>query len=89
MNVADPPKAFFRDLKKVKDHALKEAVEQIIETVAKAQSKKDISELKKLKGYKIHYRIKIGTHRIGITIVGDIVTFCRFLPRKDFYKYFP
>ena len=89
MNVANPPKAFFRDLKKVRNPALKEAVERIIETVAKAPSKKDIPELKKLEGYKVHYRIKIGAYRVGITIVGDIVTFCRFLPRKDFYKYFP
>ena len=89
MIIADPQKAFFRDIKKIRTPVLKEAVERIIETVAKVPSKKDIPELKKLKSYKIHYRIKVGTYRIGVTIVGDVVTFCRFLPRKDFYKYFP
>jgi len=82
-------KSFFRDLKKEATPELKERVEQIIETVKKAHTIHNISELKKLKGYKLHYRIKVGKFRIGVTVDGELVTFIRCLPRKDFYKFFP
>ena len=87
----DPQKAFFRDLKKITDPALKEEVEQVIETVKKAKSKKEIPKLRKVQGCKkgISYRIRVGDYRIGVTIVGDLVTFEVFKPRKDIYKFFP
>ena len=88
MNI-DPKKSFFHDLKKITNPVLKEEIEQVIETVKKAQTIGNIAKLKKLKGYRIHYRIKIGNYRIGAIIEGNLVTFKRFLPRKDFYKYFP
>jgi len=50
---------------------------------------RDIPNLKKLNGYMVYYRIKVGEYRIGITIVGDMVTFVKCFPRKDFYKHFP
>jgi len=81
--------SFDNDVKKIIDAVLIEKIHQAIETIENAVSKKDISALKKLKGYKIFYRIKIGRYRIGVSIEGDLVTFLRFLPRKDFYKYFP
>ena len=88
MNISKKP-SFFRDLKKITNHALKEEVEQAILSVMKAQSPKDIPKLKKMKGYKIHYRIKVGGYRMGVTIIGAMVTFEAFAPRKDFYKSFP
>ena len=81
--------SFSGDLKKIIDAALHKKVNLAIETVENVTSKKDIPNLKKLKGYKIFYRIKVGRYRIGISIVDDMVTFWRFLPRKDFYKFFP
>jgi len=84
-----PTKSFFRDVKKIINPALKLEIDQVIETVKEAKTIKEIPQLRKLKGYKIHYRIKVGRYRIGISIVGDMVTFWRFLPRKDFYKFFP
>ena len=80
---------FFRHLKKITDKALKEEVAQAIQSVEKAGEKKDIPGLKKLKGYKIYYRIKVGNYRIGVTIEDDTVTFVAFMPRKDVYKFFP
>ena len=82
-------KSYERDLKKIVDDTLKADIKQSVRSVKNAQTTQDIPSLKKLKGYKIHYRIRIGDYRIGVTIEGYLVTFSRCLPRKDFYKYFP
>ena len=82
-------KSYERDLKKIVDETLKAGIKQSVRSVKTAQTTQDIPSLKKLKGYKIHYRIRIGGYRIGVTIEGYLVTFARCLPRKDFYKYFP
>ena len=90
MNI-DIKNSFWRDLKKIIDPTLKEQVELVILAVDKAQTIKDIPELKKLKGYKngIYYRIAVGNYRIGVNIENDLVTFVVFKPRKDIYKFFP
>ena len=85
----DHKKSFFRDLKKEATPTLKAEVQNIIKTVKKAATMQDIPSLKKLKGYKIHYRIRVGGYRIGITIADEIVIFVAFGLRKDFYKRFP
>ena len=85
----DYKNSFWRGLNKTTDSLIKKRVEQAILSVQNAQSPKDIPNLKKMKGYKIHYRIKVGSYRIGIAIVGDTVTFIAFGPRKDIYTFFP
>ncbi|MCF8308850.1 MAG: type II toxin-antitoxin system RelE/ParE family toxin [Bacteroidales bacterium] len=45
--------------------------------------------LKKLKGYKDYYRIRLSDYRIGIQIKDDTVFFVVFGHRKDIYKKFP
>ena len=88
MNIYKKP-SFFRDIKKIIYPALKEQVEQAILSVQEAKTTRDIPELKKMKGYKIHYRIKVGKYRIGVTIENDLATFEAFDHRKDFYKRYP
>jgi len=87
----DFKKSFLNDIKKIKDKALLEKIEQIILDVEKAQTIHNISRLKKLKGNKngIYYRISVDIYRIGVTIENDTVTFVVFDLRKDIYKYFP
>jgi len=51
--------------------------------------KKAINSIKKLKGYKNHYRIWTGDYRAGLIIDGNTAEFIRFLHRKDIYKRFP
>ncbi|MCB0846226.1 MAG: type II toxin-antitoxin system RelE/ParE family toxin [Bacteroidetes bacterium] len=55
-----------------------------------------MQKLKKLQGFENYYRIKLGDYRIGIEIEKspentgeEIVTFIRFIHRKDIYRYFP
>ena len=82
-------KSYERDLKKIVDKTLKADIKQSVRSVKNAATMLDIPSLKKLKGYRIHYRIRIGDYRIGMTIKDDLVTFVRCLPRKDFYRHFP
>ena len=80
-----------RDLKKIANPRVNSEVDRAVLSAVKAVKPKDIPELRKLEGGKkdIYYRIKIKRYRIGVTIVGDTVTFVRCLPRKDFFKHFP
>ncbi len=57
--------------------------------VEAAPDARSISNLKKLSGGGPYYRIRIGDHRIGLTIEDDVVTFVRVLPRREIYRYFP
>ena len=82
-------KSIYRDLNKISNPKLNAQVDRAILAVKAAVTLKDIPRLKKLKGYRIHYRIRVGDYRIGIAIEGDTVTFLRCLPRKDFYRVFP
>ena len=81
--------SFAKDLKGVKDKALLHRVKELIEAIEKADSLVAISNLKKLKGGGNYFRLRIGDHRVGISLENDAVIFVRFLNRKDIYKYFP
>ncbi len=81
--------SFEKDLKKVRDKKLLKRVRDVIEEIKLAKGLKDITDLKKLKGYETFYRIRLGDYRIGIDIIENKVIFTRFLHRKEIYKYFP
>ena len=87
----DFAKPFNNDVQKIANVVIVDEVKQAILDVKKAQTLKSIPNLRKLKGYKagIYFRIRVGRYRIGVTIVGDLVTFARCLPRKNFYQCFP
>ena len=80
---------FDKDVSKIKYAKIIEKIEHAILNVETAPSIRNIPRLKKLKGYRIHYRIRTGDYRIGITIEGETVTFVRCLLRRDFYRVFP
>jgi mRNA interferase RelE/StbE len=80
---------FLKDISSVSDKKLKSSVEQIIIALEKASSLKEIPNIKKLKGEKGAYRIRIGEYRVGFYTTGNIVVLARFLNRKEIYRYFP
>ena len=88
MNTVFKP-SFLRCIRKINNHVLLNNIEQIILSVENAATAKDIPELKKLKGYKKFYRIKLGDYRIGVSIENDTVTLIICMHRKDIYKFFP
>ena len=81
--------SFARDLKVVRDKKLLQRIKGCIEAVEKADSLGDLPNLKKLKGAKSYFRLKLGDYRIGLALENNTLIFVRFLDRKDIYKYFP
>ena len=82
--------SFKRDLKKIKDKNVLEELKKIIKNLEEVDELKNFKgDLKKLRGGKNFWRIKIGNYRIGLEIEGNTLIFVRILPRKAIYKYFP
>ncbi len=80
---------FLKILENIKNEDLLQKIQESIENVIKAKSIVEISNLKKLSGHKVYYRIKIGDYRIGIEKIENQMRFLTFLHRKDIYKKFP
>jgi len=68
---------------------LKADIANAILNVESVDNRRQINQLKKLKGYKQYYRIRIGNYRIGIKIEADTVIFVAIDHRKNIYRIFP
>lgn len=82
-------KSFTKDLKSVSDKSLLKKVKRAVELIEQTDSLREIANLKKLKGEREYFRLKIGDFRLGFVLEKDTIIFVRFLPRKDIYRYFP
>lgn len=80
---------FNKDLDRIKMTFVRKSILKTIVQVEAAKNLNDISNCKKLSGFKSAYRIRIGDYRIGIFIDGDLVQFARVVHRKDIYSVFP
>jgi mRNA interferase RelE/StbE len=80
---------FDKDLDKIRNAALQKALARVLRSLESASSLQDIRALKKLRGYRNTYRIRIGEYRLGFYQVGKDIRVARFLHRKDIYRYFP
>jgi mRNA interferase RelE/StbE len=80
---------FLKQVSKIKDEKLSAEIEKAIEATEKATSLSEIKNLKKFKGYKDFYRLRIGDYRIGICFNNNEFIFAAIDNRKDIYKYFP
>lgn len=81
--------SFIKDLKKIKSDKVKQ---QLLDVIAQIETSKSMTELdhtKKLRGAENYYRIRIGSYRLGLKVVNDVVFVIRFMDRKDIYRYFP
>jgi mRNA interferase RelE/StbE len=81
--------SFLRDIRKIKDKAVLEAVKKAIEDVESVESPAEITNLKKMHGSRGYFRIRLGDHRIGLKLESDTLQFVRFLHRKEIYRFFP
>lgn len=83
-------KSFERDVNKIKDDKLLRKLLNIISKIEKAKSIYEIPQVKKIHGYNLFFRIKIGDYRLGLEeLPGHGVSFIRFMHRKEIYRYFP
>lgn len=80
---------FLKQVSKLKDKKLAKEIERVIGSTEVATSLSEIKNLKKLKGHKDFYRIRVGDYRIGIQFKNSEFTFAAIDSRKDIYKYFP
>ena len=83
-------KRFKKDFRQIADVAgIASSLERTIDNVQNASTISEIKNLKKLSGYKIYFRIRIGDYRIGIKLDNDTVIFSTIQHRKNIYKSFP
>jgi mRNA interferase RelE/StbE len=81
--------SFLKAIKKLDNTQLKIDIANAIRNVESAETLRQISQVKKLKGYKHYYRIRIGSYRIGIMIEADTVFFVDIDHRSNIYRIFP
>ena len=77
---------FNKDLIKIKNKNIFKDVSETIENVELSSNVLSIKNIKKLKGYKNAYRIRIRDFRIGIFVADDTVEYARIVHRRDIYK---
>jgi mRNA interferase RelE/StbE len=80
---------FQKDIENISIATLKKQLLITIEEIKKAESLIEIRQVKKMKGAKSAYRIRIGDYRLGFFLTGRTITLARFVHRKDIYKQFP
>ncbi len=82
-------KRFEKDFDKIPSE-IQRAIKISIQNVIESNSTKEISNLKKLVGFKNYFRLKVGNYRIGIYLENEYtIIFSRVLHRKEIYRYFP
>ncbi len=82
--------AFDKSLDKIKDKILKKKVEKAIFQVEASPAIGFVTNIRKMKGFKNCFRIRIGNYRIGLELENsDTVRFLIIAHRKEVYKIFP
>jgi mRNA interferase RelE/StbE len=82
-------KPFLKELKRLQDKSLKKSIADCIVQVESSEKISQIKNIKKLRGYDVYYRIRVGDYRIGVKVVDEIIYFVVFEHRKSIYKKFP
>ncbi len=83
-------KKFEKQVYQLKDKSVKRKLSAIITKIEKINSLSEITNIKPIKGYPGHYRIKMGDYRIGISLEKEVVWFLFFGKRDEStYKKFP
>ena len=80
---------FQRSFQKTSTDSVKQNLRRIIELMESADSLDKISNLKKLKGHKSAYRVRVGDYRMDFFFENSTILIGRFLHRKEIYKMFP
>jgi mRNA interferase RelE/StbE len=80
---------FEKDLRIITDKRIVLKVDDIITSLNNAVSLSVIENIKKIKGHKNCYRIRIGNYRLGLFVSGKTVWLARLMHRREIYRYFP
>lgn len=83
-------KSFGKSLNKLTDSELKSKIIDIITEIEAATVLTQVSNVKKMQGFKTFYRVRIGDYRLGMELENpSTLRFIVVLHRKDIYKKFP
>ncbi len=83
-------KSFSKALDKIKDKNILQRIESVIQKAEETDSFEQLSNTKKLIGFTVYYRIKVGDYRIGFELINpNEIRLITILHRKDIYKKFP
>jgi len=80
---------FQKDLQKQASAELNNEVLSLIELLEEANSIRELSNVKKMKGFSNYYRIRIGDYRVGCRVEKNTIELMRLAHRKDIYSFFP
>ncbi len=80
---------FSKDIDAIKDVRIKNTVAEKILELEEADNFNEIRNIKKLKGFKTSYRIRVGDYRIGLFFEKKTIELARVLHRKEIYRFFP
>lgn len=81
--------SFEKQLNGITDAILKKGIASAINEILEAKTIKEIPHIKKLKGHKTAYRIRIGDYRLGFYAEKGSALISTIAHRKDIYKKFP
>ena len=83
-------RSFDKSLDKISDRNLKQHVEKVILQIEAVSKIEVVSNVKKMRGYKSYYRIRVGDYRIGLELENtSTLRFIIVAHRKDIYRLFP
>ena len=82
-------KSFYKSLSKLNSEKTKRDLTELIFRVENAKTLSAIPNLKKIKGFKNYYRIRIGDFRIGMALEKNALRFIVVASRKEIYRIFP
>ena len=83
-------KRFLKELSRLPEEVQRQAEKIVFEEIVRANPF-ELEYLKRMKGYRDKYKIRIGNYRIGVTIdkVNKLLICQRIAHRKDIYRIFP
>ena len=82
-------KQFEKDTEKELSQKMRLRLADIIEELQKVSKPSEINNIKKLRGFKSAYRIKMGDYRICFILEDNLIKLSRIMNRKEIYRYFP
>ncbi|MEO6894560.1 MAG: type II toxin-antitoxin system RelE/ParE family toxin [Ginsengibacter sp.] len=80
---------FEKDTEKELSKKMQLRLAEIIDNLQRLQKPSEIINIKKLKGFKSAYRIKMGDFRIGFLLEDNVIKLSRIMNRKEIYRHFP
>jgi len=82
--------SFEKSIKKLRNKQLKQAIINLIAEFEKAEDLGQLTNIKKMTGYRSFYRVRIGDYRVGFELIeAKTVLFILVAHRRDIYNNFP